>query len=115
MSKSLKLVPGSKAHRRQCRHSKADQIVRQDQWGREYLELTCLSCGKVLEQIGVNHIPFTRERVLAWVMPWGEHEGKRLIEIPREWLTEALRYLKPGTNPYRAIAACLEMFPVVSE
>ena len=67
-----------------------------------------------MEQIPGPHIPFTRERVLAWVMPWGIHEGKRIIEIPREYLETTLEYIDPRSNAHRAITACLEMFSAVA-
>lgn len=108
------VVPGSRHHRRLCKHEKTewqDRIHGQS----SHKDRVCLSCGKTLEQTKPEPIPFTRERVLTWVMPWGAYEGKRLIEIPREHLELCLTILQPGSNPHRAITACLEMFPVVPE
>lgn len=47
--------------------------------------------------------PFTQERIDAWRMYYGEHEGKALTEIPVEYLIEIVRYTEPEANVHRAV------------
>jgi len=113
MPKKQSIVPGSRRHRRECLHRKTEWRTHDHDGKCQWENLVCLSCGKTVEQKRPVPVPFTRDRVLAWIMPWGPHEGKRLTEIPKDYLEVALTILQPGSNPHRAITACLEMFAEV--
>lgn len=67
-----------------------------------HVGLYCIGCGKWWKW---EAQPITRERAAAFVLPFGKHKGKKLAEVPRDYLEWAAH--KMDNARIQAMAKCL--------